>query len=198
MKKTLIILTTSLLVSSSAFAAPVFEFGLSRTKESIKIPREYNEAKLDKLSASYEAIHLAAGYEFDINSSFSVTPLLGISKGLNNEKFTDLVNVDSGIHFDAEAENERTISLGINGRYTFDNGVFASASYSYGWSKAKVTLTAQGTDVSGSIKTNINSGSYGAGVGYEFSDKLSFEVDYFKNADDSHVDSIVGLLRYSL
>lgn len=139
---------------------------------------------------SLGAIAIHAGYQFNINDAFSITPYIKYGVGISddNTKFDsyyyDVYGNATYTTYNIKTELDRYFELGGKIQYQFSNGI-----YLFG----NVTSTNFELSLEGYSSDDTQTG-VGAGMGYQFKNNFALELGYL-NYSDANV--FAGGIRYN-
>lgn len=131
-------------------------------------------ANLDLDAVSFNSIYVGAGYDFKMTESFYLAPEIRYTVGIDDDDFFgQSFDLDSGLF------------VGLRGTLKSENGFYGFGSVGWG----DITVGTQGGDASD------DEIGFGAGLGYEFSDKFALEVS-FEDFDGSDLISLGTKFRF--
>ncbi|WP_025819651.1 outer membrane protein [Shewanella marina] len=139
---------------------------------------------------SLGAIAIHAGYQFNINDAFSITPYIKYGVGISDDNtkldsyYYDVYGNATYTTYNIKTELDRYFELGGKIQYQFSNGI-----YLFG----NVTSTNFELSLEGYSSDDTQTG-VGAGMGYQFKNNFALELGYLNYSD---ADVFAGGIRYN-
>ena len=182
MKTLSLMLTSAVLISSTAFAGQghiVTQFtGMHSVVRASK--------GADKLKISSNVVAAGFGYEYEVNNNFSLTPMVHLGSEIGDAQVkVNNVNAEKAV----QASIPYYYSASLRAKVMFSDALFGFAQYDYVNQKTKVKID-DGVGQPQQSDDHHKFGLYSAGLGFKVNDTWSLDAVYGLSSSKDHAHRI--------